>query len=90
MHSQPLCMSIRPCTVEEAYRTPGFVSNAWSRYQIPMRAPPMPVDVAVALARYFIRMDHIDGAFVILLGFDCFLRTGEMLSLFRHYSRPRR
>ena len=46
-----------------------------------MRAPPMPVQVALALAWYFVRMGHLGGAFLILLGFDCFLRTGELLSL---------
>ena len=41
----------------------------------------MPVEVAVGLAWFFVRMGHLEGAFIILLGFDCFLRTGEMLSL---------
>lgn len=41
----------------------------------------MPVEVAVALAWFFIRMGHIGGAFLILVAFDCFLRTGELLSL---------
>ena len=46
-----------------------------------MRAPPMPVQVALALAWYFVRMGHLGGAFLILLGFDGFLRTGELMSL---------
>jgi integrase len=46
-----------------------------------MRAPPMPVEVLLALAWYFIRMGHFGGAVLLLIGFDCFLRTGEMLSL---------
>ena len=46
-----------------------------------MRAPPMPVQVALALAWYFVRMGHLGGAFLIVLGFDGFLRTGELLSL---------
>ena len=41
----------------------------------------MPVDVAIAMAWYFIRVGYIGGAFLILTGFDCFLRTGELLSL---------
>ena len=58
-----------------------FLLNAWHRYEIPMRAPPMPVEVLLALAWYFIRMGHFGGAVLLLIGFDCFLRTGEMLSL---------
>ena len=46
-----------------------------------MRAPPMPVQVALALAWFFVRKGHIGGAFLIMLGFDSFLRTGELLSL---------
>ena len=46
-----------------------------------MRAPPMPAQVAIALAWYFVRAGYVGGAFLILLGFDCFLRTQEMLSL---------
>ena len=41
----------------------------------------MPVDLVLALAWYFVRMGHVGGALVLLLGFDCFLRTGEMMSL---------
>ena len=46
-----------------------------------MRAPPMPVEVAIGLAWYFVRMKQLGGALFILIGFDCFLRTGELLSL---------
>ena len=58
-----------------------YLYNAWQRYEIPMRAPPMPVELVLALAWYFVRMGHVGGALVLLLGFDCFLRTGEMMSL---------
>ena len=58
-----------------------YLLNAWSRYEIPLRAPPMPPSVALALAWYFVRMGQIGGAFILLAGYDCFLRTGEMLSL---------
>ena len=58
-----------------------FLLNAWARYEIPCRAPPMPVDVLLGLTWYFIRMNQVGGALMLLIGFDCFLRTGEMLSL---------
>ena len=41
----------------------------------------MPALVAVALAWFFVRHNQLGGAFLVLLGFDCFLRTGELLSL---------
>ena len=46
-----------------------------------MQAPPMPVHVSIALAWFFIRSQDFGGAFLILTGVDCFLRTGELLSL---------
>ena len=46
-----------------------------------MRAPPMPAEVVLALAWFFIRKGHLGGAVMLVIGFDCFLRTGEMLSL---------
>ena len=41
----------------------------------------MPVEVAICLAWYFVRMKQLGGALLILIGCDCFLRTGELLSL---------
>ena len=41
----------------------------------------MPVEVVLVLAWYFVRRGHVGGAFILLAGFDCFLRTGEMLGL---------
>ena len=58
-----------------------YLLNAWSRYEVPLRAPPMPPIVAVALAWFFVRHNQLGGAFLVLRGFDCFLRTGELLSL---------
>ena len=55
--------------------------NAWNKFEVSIRAPPMPVQVAIALAWYFVRTGQLGGAFLILTGFDCFLRSGEMLSL---------
>ena len=55
--------------------------DAWSNVEVTVRAPPMPVQVAIALAWYFVRCGQLGGAFLILVGFVCFLRSGEMLSL---------
>ena len=49
--------------------------NAWSNFEVSVRASPMPVQVAIALAWYFVRCGQLGGAFLILLGFGCFLRS---------------
>ena len=36
---------------------------------------------SIGLAWYFIRMGQVGGALMVLVGFDCFLRTGEFMSL---------
>ena len=41
----------------------------------------MPPLVALGMAWWFIRNQHLGGALLIIAGFDSFLRTGEMLSL---------
>jgi hypothetical protein len=55
--------------------------NAWNRYEVPIRAPPIPDLVAMALAWYCVRAGDLGAAFLMLAGFDGFLRTGELLSL---------
>ena len=37
--------------------------NAWNKYEIPMRALPMPVHVAIALAWYLIRLGYLGAPF---------------------------
>jgi integrase len=58
-----------------------YLLNAWRWYEIPIRAPPMPVELLLALAWYFVRERHIGGALVLLIGYDSFLRTGEMTGM---------
>ena len=54
-----------------------YLLNASNRYEEPMRAPPMPVAVAISLAWFFVRQGQLGGALLILVGFGCFLRTPE-------------
>ena len=58
-----------------------YLLNAWRRYEIPMRAPPMPSKVLLGLAWFCIQRGQLGMAFLLMVGYDAFLRTGEMLSL---------
>ena len=55
--------------------------NCWERLEIPCRAPPIPGIVVLAMAHYFAGLGEWGAMFLILAGFDGFLRTREMLSL---------
>ena len=58
-----------------------FFLQAWSRIEIPNRAPPMPPIVLLAFVLFFIWERDFAGAFLLAAGFDGFLRTNEMLDL---------
>ena len=56
-----------------------FFLQAWSRIEIPNRAPPMPPLVVLAFILFLIWERDFAGAFLLAAGFDGFLRTNEML-----------
>ena len=58
-----------------------WLLNAWARVELPTRAPPLDPLLALAVIHSFLEQDDAAGAFLIALGFDCFLRTGEMMGL---------
>mgnify|MGYP003333833097 CR=1 FL=1 len=58
-----------------------FLLSCWSRLEVPSRAPLLPALVAVALSHWLCAKGHHEAAFLILAGFDGFLRTRELLSL---------
>ena len=58
-----------------------YMLNAWAWYEVPTRAPPLPPLVCLGLAWFCIRSQRLDAAFLLVAGFDSFLRTGEILSL---------
>jgi len=58
-----------------------YMLNAWRRFEVPLRAPPMPAKVLLGLAWYCICQRQVGMAFLLVAGYDAFLRTGEMLSL---------
>ena len=58
-----------------------YFLKAWSRIEVPNRAPPMPADVCLAAMLFFLWEGDYRGAFLLAAGFDGFLRTGEMTDL---------
>lgn len=55
--------------------------SIWRKIEIPSRAPPITEDLLLAFASRAILLQQLDFAVLLLLGFHCFLRTGELLSL---------
>ena len=53
----------------------------WRRYEVPCRAPPLPQDITLGLAGWCLSVDELTMAALILLGFHCLLRTGELLQV---------
>ena len=54
--------------------------SIWRKIEVPSRAPPITEDL-LGFASRALEEDHLDFACLLLLGFHCFLRTGELLSL---------
>jgi hypothetical protein len=57
--------------------------STWQRMELPDRAAPLPQSVAIAMAGLAWRHKHFDMSALLLLGFDAFLRTGELFSIKR-------
>ena len=55
--------------------------GVWQRVEMPARAPPITAVMALAAAEQFRRRGDVAMAALMLLGFHCFLRTGELLSV---------
>lgn len=55
--------------------------SIWRKIEIPSRAPPLTEDLLLGLASKALEQNQLDFACLLLLGFHCFLRTGELLSL---------
>ena len=65
----------------------GFLRGSWKLYknwrrlEIPQRAPPLPRFVTMAFISLFLEWQEPVMAFLLALGFHCYLRTGEILNL---------
>lgn len=55
--------------------------KTWRKLEIPTRAPPIPSFIVQAFVRTLVDSGDYTLAFLIALGFHCYLRTGEILSL---------
>ena len=55
--------------------------RAWERRELPSRAPPLPIEVALALAGFAASIGRRDVAALILLGYHGMMRTTEFLTL---------
>ena len=55
--------------------------SAWGRLELPCRAWPLTCDQALAMAGVMKAWGYPRAGLVTLIGFDCFLRTGEFLGL---------
>ena len=57
--------------------------RAWGRQELPHRAPPLTPAMVWAIAHVLWQWKFADCAALVLLGFDTFLRTGELVAIQR-------
>eukprot|EP00435_Cladocopium_sp_Y103_P026117 s1612_g6.t1 len=55
--------------------------SIWRRYEVPCRAPPLTQDIVLGMAGYCISICELTMAALLLLGFHCLMRTGELLQI---------
>ena len=56
------------------------IYSAWSRIELPARAPPLPSAILFGLAGHAIKTGQLALGVCLLLFFHCFIRTGELLT----------
>lgn len=55
--------------------------NIWRRFEIPCRAPPITADIVLGMAGWCVFHHELCMAGLLLLGFHCLMRTGELLQI---------
>lgn len=55
--------------------------STWRKYEVPMRAPPLPQDLVLGMAGWCLCHGELAMGAMILLGFHALLRTGELLAV---------
>ena len=55
--------------------------SIWRKYEVPCRAPPIPQDILLAMAGWCLMNGELVMAALLMVGFHCLLRTGEILSI---------
>ena len=63
--------------LKRAYR----LFTAWKKHELPARAPPLVIWMVEGMAYSLVMQGNLRLALIFLLGFDVFLRTGELLEL---------
>lgn len=53
----------------------------WRKIEVPCRAPPLTWSLVKSMSAYEWQNDNFEMAVLLLLGFDCLLRTGELLTV---------
>lgn len=56
--------------------------SVWRKVEVPTRAPPLTQRIIRSMAAYAIAQNRWGFAMVLILGFECLLRTGELLNLY--------
>lgn len=55
--------------------------GVWRRVEVPSRAPPLTLRIVRSLAAFELSLGNLEMACCLTLGFQCLLRTGELLAL---------
>ena len=55
--------------------------SIWRRYEVPCRAPPLTQEIVLAMAGYCLKHAELTMGALLLLGFHCLMRTGELLQV---------
>ena len=61
--------------------------SAWDKAEIPQRALPLPTNIVLGIADWLLEKGEVAAAALVMTGFNCFLRTGELLSLRKAHVR---
>jgi hypothetical protein len=65
--------------------------QAWTKHEMPERAPPLPTRFAMALAGRALAKRDVRLCVALMVAFHCFLRTGEILKMrAAHFVLPQR
>ena len=59
--------------------------GSWTRAEIPFRAAPLPLFGCFGLSGALISLNELGAAALVCCGFNCILRTGELLSMCRNH-----
>ena len=59
--------------------------GAWTRTEVPFRASPLPLEAVLAISGWLMAAGEVGAAALCICGYNCILRTGELLTLARNH-----